>query len=167
VNPAAGPPDRAGPRDRAGPPGRPALAAELDLEAHPEGGWFRRFWASGVTVDPPGYGATRAAATAIHFVLGPGEESAWHRVRSDELWFWHRGAPLSVWLGGDGDVPAEPGTVQRLGPGSTEGEHPAVLVPGGHWQRAAPGPGGPDGGAVLVSCVVSPGFDFDDFTMAG
>jgi hypothetical protein len=146
---------------------RPALAAELDLEAHPEGGWYRRIWESAVTVDPPGYGATRPTATAIHYVLGPGEQSVWHRVRSDELWFWHRGAPLSLWLGGDGDAPVEPASALRLGPGPSDGERPALLVPGGHWQRAAPGPGGPERGSVLVSCVVSPGFDFADFTTAG
>jgi len=142
---------------------RPALATELDLEAHPEGGWYRRIWESAVTLEPPGYGGTRPTATAIHYVLGPGEESVWHRVRSDELWFWHRGAPLTLWLGGDDDAPAEPGSAHRLG----NGEQAAVVVPGGHWQRAAPDPGGPDDGAVLVSCVVSPGFDFADFTTAG
>jgi predicted cupin superfamily sugar epimerase len=53
-----------------------------------------------------------------------------------------------------------------LGSGAVDGERPALLVPGGHWQRAAPRAGGPDDGAVLVSCVVSPGFDFADFTTA-
>ena len=144
----------------------PALAVALDLQAHPEGGWYRRIWSSAVTVDPPGYDAVRPTATAIHYVLGPGEESVWHRVRSDELWFWHRGAALSMWLGGDGDAPDDPGTAHVLGSG-TAGERPALLVPGGHWQRATPSPGGPDDGAVLVSCVVSPGFDFADFTTAG
>lgn len=150
-------------------PDRPTLAAAFDLDPHPEGGWYRRVWEAASTVDPPGYGGTRPTATAIHYVLGPGEESVWHRVRSDELWFWHRGVSLSLWLGGDGDAPAEPGTAHLLGPGTTDGERPALLVPGGHWQRAAPrsGPGTPDGGAVLVSCVVSPGFDFADFTTAG
>ncbi|NMO92104.1 cupin domain-containing protein [Actinomycetospora sp. TBRC 11914] len=145
----------------------PGLAAALDLAPHPEGGWYRRVWEAGTTVEPPGYGGTRPTATAIHYVLGPGEESVWHRVRSDELWFWHRGATLSLWLGGDGDAPAEPGTALVLGPGTTADERPALLVPGGHWQRAAPRGGGPDDGAVLVSCVVSPGFDFADFTTAG
>jgi uncharacterized protein len=37
-----------------------------------------------------------------------------------------------------------------------------VLVPGGVWQAAAPGGTEP----VLVSCVVSPGFDFADFRMS-
>jgi predicted cupin superfamily sugar epimerase len=146
----------------------PALAVALGLRAHPEGGWYRRIWSSTVTLDPPGYGGPRPTATAIHYVLGPGEESVWHRVRSDELWFWHRGVALTLWLGGDGDVPADPGTAHVLGSGAVDGEQPALLVPGGHWQRAAPASsaGGPDDGAVLVSCVVSPGFDYADFTTA-
>ena len=148
---------------------RPALAAALDLEAHPEGGWYRRIYEAATTVEPPGYTGIRPTATAIHYVLGPGEESVWHRVRSDELWFWHRGTSLELRLGGDGDAPAEPGTGHLLGPGTAPEERPAVLVPGGYWQRAAPRDqdGGPDDGAVLVSCVVSPGFDFADFTTTG
>ena len=148
-----------------GPPQRPALAALLDLEAHPEGGWYRRTWATAATLTPPGYPGERVSATAIHYVLGPGEESAWHRVRSDELWLWHRGAALSLRLGGDGPEPDD-GRELVLGARVEDGESPQVLVPAGHWQRARSRGDGPDGGAVLVSCVVSPGFDFADFSLA-
>jgi predicted cupin superfamily sugar epimerase len=41
------------------------------------------------------------------------------------------------------------------------GEHPQVLIPAGVWQAAAPATDQP----VLVSCVVSPGFDFADFRL--
>ena len=139
---------------------RPALAAALDLEAHPEGGWFRRTWRAGPTLHPPGYPGERAAATAIHYVLGPGEESVWHRVRSDELWLWHRGTTLSLWVGADADGPGERPRRVRLGPRLEDGEVCQALVPAGCWQRARPEPDG----EVLVSCVVSPGFEFDDFS---
>lgn len=143
-----------------GPDPRPPLARTLDLEAHPEGGWFRPTWRTTTTLVPPGYAGERVTATAIHYVLGPGEESMWHRVRSDELWLWHRGSTLSLWIGGDGGRPDEGLPAVRLGPGVEDGEAPQVLVPGGAWQRARP-----DGDAdVLVSCVVSPGFDYADFT---
>lgn len=138
----------------------PPLARALALEAHPEGGWFRQTWRAAPTLVPPGYPGERACATAIHYVLGPGEESMWHRVRSDELWLWHRGAPLSLWIGGDGDRPDEEAAPVRLGPRVEDGEALQVLVPGRHWQRARPVPDG----EVLVSCVVAPGFEFDDFT---
>jgi uncharacterized protein len=64
---------------------RPPLAEALDLEPHPEGGWFRETWRSAVRFEPPGYGAERSAASAIYYLLAPGDESRWHTVRSDEL----------------------------------------------------------------------------------
>ncbi|HEX6873985.1 MAG TPA: cupin domain-containing protein, partial [Micromonosporaceae bacterium] len=62
---------------------RPALAELLDLAPHPEGGWFRQTWRSEVEFTPEGYPGPRAAATAIYFLLQPGERSRWHTVRSD------------------------------------------------------------------------------------
>lgn len=143
----------------------PPLARALDLAPHPEGGWFRRTWTAGPTLHPAGYPGPRASATAIHYVLAPGEESRWHRVRSDELWCWHRGPALSLWLGGDGATPDDAaGKEIVLGDRVEDGQRPHALVPGGVWQRAAPAP---DARAeVLVTCVVSPGFDDADFTLA-
>jgi uncharacterized protein len=136
---------------------RPALAEQFDLHPHPEGGWFRETFRSATTFQPPGYDGPRATATAILFLLCPGERSAWHVVKSDELWFWHSGGPLELHLGGAGDRPAEGGTdVTVLGV-----TNPQVLVPAGVWQGAVPAGQEP----VLVSCVVSPGFDFADFRM--
>ena len=135
---------------------RPPLAEQFDLQPHPEGGWFRETFRSGTEINPPGYAGSRAAATAIYFLLNPGEQSAWHVVKSDELWFWHSGGPLELRFGGDGEQPAETG-VAVLGP-----THPQVLVPAGVWQAAVPAAVEP----VLVSCVVSPGFDFADFRLA-
>jgi len=53
-------------------------------------GWFRQTWVAPATLAPPGYGGERASATAILFLLAPGERSRWHQVRSDEVWLWHR-----------------------------------------------------------------------------
>ena len=134
---------------------RPPLAEQFDLRPHPEGGWFRETFRSG-TVNPPGYDGSRAAATAIYFLLNPGEQSAWHVVKSDELWFWHSGGPLELHFGGAGEQPVKADVVV-LGP-----TNPQVLIPAGVWQAAVPAAQDP----VLVSCVVSPGFDFEDFRMA-
>jgi uncharacterized protein len=142
----------------------PPLARALDLAPHPEGGWFRRTWTAGAAFTPPGYPGERASATAIHYVLAPGEESRWHRVRSDELWCWHRGPALSLWLGGDGDAPDGAGEAIVLGDRVEDGQAAHALVPGGVWQRAAPAPGAD--AEVLVTCVVSPGFDDADFALA-
>jgi predicted cupin superfamily sugar epimerase len=140
---------------------RPPLAEQLDLRPHPEGGWFRETWRSPVTVTPAGYDGPRAAATAIYFVLHPGEESRWHVVRSAELWLWHRGGPLTLWLGGSGERPVRDPEGLMLGPDLAAGQRPQAVVPGGVWQAAVPAGGEP----VLVSCVVAPGFDEADFRL--
>lgn len=140
---------------------RPATAETLDLLPHPEGGWFRQTWEARPAFRPAGYGGERAAATAIYFLLPPGAESRWHRVRSDELWLWHSGGPLALRLGGSGGLPGLQETAV-LGPDLASGQYPQYLVPGGCWQAARPS--GPD--EALVTCVVAPGFDFADFQTA-
>ncbi|MFF4347321.1 cupin domain-containing protein [Streptomyces sp. NPDC001530] len=139
----------------------PPLAAELGMQPHPEGGWFVETWAAPQAFHPDGYPGPRAAATAIYFLLTPHDTSAWHRVRSDELWLWHRGGPLDLLLGGDGNTPESTPTVVRLGPAIEAGERPQALIPGGVWQSARPA----TDQEVLVSCVVAPGFDYEDFRM--
>jgi uncharacterized protein len=169
---------------------RPPLAERLDLRPHPEGGWFRETWRSPAMFTPDGYEGARSAATAIYFLLHPGEQSRWHVVRSDELWFWHSGGSLTLRLGGAGPAPDErpasgagpapdeglatgqgPGVADRgengpglvlLGGDVMAGQQPQARVPGNVWQSAAPAADEP----VLVSCVVAPGFDFADFRLA-
>lgn len=136
---------------------RPTLADALDLEPHPEGGWYRQTWVAPESVTLPD-GRVRPTATLIYFLLAPGECSAWHRVRSDELWLAHRGA-VTLELGGTGAAPGARTAVEvglEVGPGS-----PQVLVPADTWQRTLP-----RDTEALVSCLVSPGFDFDDFELA-
>ncbi|MET7283270.1 cupin domain-containing protein [Kribbella sp. NPDC005582] len=136
---------------------KPKLAELLELTAHPEGGWYRETWRSEVSFQPDGYDGERASATAIYFLLAPGEESQWHAVRSTELWLWHSGGPLTLQYG---ESPEQAVSV-TLGPEVAAGEQPQVVIPAGAWQAARPA----GDQEVLVSCVVSPGFDFADFTM--
>ncbi|GAA3713511.1 cupin domain-containing protein [Streptomyces tremellae] len=135
------------------------LVAQLGLQPHVEGGWFRETWRTGPTATPDGYPGPRAYATGIHYLLHPGERSRWHRVRSDELWLWHGGGPLRLRLGGTGETPEEH-TAPLLGMAVADGELPQVLIPAGEWQAAEPAGSEP----VLVSCVVAPGFDFADYS---
>jgi uncharacterized protein len=122
-------------------PARPAVAERLDLQPHPEGGWFRRTWTSPALL--PG---DRPAASAILFLLLPGERSAWHTVDADELWLWHGPGTLALRVGDERQV---------LGPGQ-----PQVLVPAGVRQATEP-----VDDEVLVSCVVSPGFEWSGFRL--
>src|SRR5215467_4246205 len=72
----------------------------LRLEPHPEGGYFRQTYRSDVIVArealPSGFGGARAASTAIYFLLEGENFSAFHRLRSDELWHFYAGSPLAV-----------------------------------------------------------------------
>jgi predicted cupin superfamily sugar epimerase len=140
----------------------PAWAQRLDLAPHPEGGWFRETWRSDLTIGPsslpPEYQGPRNAGTAILFLLMPGQRSAWHTVRSAELWLYHRGSPLLLEVGPE----QASATTLLLGSDIDAGEHPQLLVPPGHWQRARPR----DDEPTLVSCIVVPGFDFADFALA-
>jgi hypothetical protein len=134
---------------------RPARAVQLDLEPHPEGGWYRQTWASPVQVTLPD-GRVRPTATLIYFLLPAGESSAWHKVRSDEVWLGHEGT-VTVELCGSGPAPDE-AAATRI---TIRADEPQGLVPAGVWQRTLVG----DADA-LVSCLVSPGFDFADFELA-
>jgi uncharacterized protein len=135
----------------------PRLADLLDLERHPEGGWFRETWRCEESLRTSD-GRQRSAATLIMFLLPAGESSAWHRVTSDETWLAHRGTVI-VELGGGGEAPDPSGRL-TLGVDVANGEAVQVLVPAGTWQRTLPA----DHDA-LVSCVVAPGFDFADFEL--
>ena len=135
----------------------PELARTLGLVPHPEGGWYRQTWASQVTVTLPD-GRVRPTATLIHFLLSAGESSAWHRVASDELWLAHTGS-VALELGGDGPRPAAVSTTV-VGVDLPAGERPQALVAAEVWQRTVPSERD-----ALVSCLVSPGFDFADFEL--
>ena len=132
------------------------VIARLGLQPHPEGGWYRETWRSPVDVVLPG-GRRRPSGTLIWFLLPAGASSAWHRVASDEIWLAHTGS-VQLELGGDAHRPvaAESAVV-----GTDVGESSQFLVPARTWQRTVPGPAD-----ALVSCLVSPGFDFDDFELA-
>ncbi|PRB07229.1 cupin domain-containing protein [Microbacterium sp. MYb64] len=133
----------------------PSTAIRLGLEPHPEGGWFRRTWTSPNPIETAG--GTRPAATCIHYLLTPEESSAWHVVSSDELWLWHGPGRLELSLGGSEAAPGDAETIV-LGPDDAA----QALVPAGVWQAARP----LDDREVLVSCFVSPGFDFADWRLA-
>ncbi|WP_062465900.1 cupin domain-containing protein [Demequina maris] len=141
-------------------PATPTTARLLGLEPHPEGGWFRRTYTSRTPVETPG--GARPAATCIHYLLTPGEESAWHVVTSDELWLWHGPGTLELRLGGEGEAPDDAAVAVTLGPDLAAGQVAQCLVPAGTWQAARLG----GDQEVLVSCMVSPGFDFADWRLA-
>jgi uncharacterized protein len=126
------------------------IIATLGLQRHPEGGWYRQTWA-GPEI------AGRTCGTAIYFLLKADERSHWHRVDADEIWLWHAGAALILSLAEDVRRAAS----VRLGPDVLGGEAPQKVVPKGWWQAART-----TGAWTLVSCTVSPGFQFAGFELA-
>jgi predicted cupin superfamily sugar epimerase len=135
------------------------LVQRLGLAPHPEGGWFRETYRTTETIAasalPLRFGGERSISTAIHFLLEAGQCSHLHRIRSDEVWHFYAGDPLTV-------VEIDPnGTLRttRLGDGLTY-QH---MVPAGAWFGATVAEGGR---FALVGCTVAPGFDFADFELA-
>src|ERR1043165_6126914 len=78
------------------------LINEFDLQPHPEGGWYRRTYKSDEIIPadalPERFEGNRSFGTAIYFLLGQGNFSAFHRIKSDECWHFYDGDPLSVYI---------------------------------------------------------------------
>ncbi|NPD15599.1 cupin domain-containing protein [Xinfangfangia sp. D13-10-4-6] len=124
------------------------LIAQLGLQPHPEGGWYRETWRG-----PAREG--RSVGSAILFLLRAGERSHWHRVDADEIWHWHAGAPLQILMG------ERRAATQILGPDVLAGQQCQLIVPAGWWQSAET-----SGAWSLMSCTVSPGFRFEGYELA-
>lgn len=125
---------------------------QLGMAPHPEGGHYVETWRG-----PDGPDG-RSIGTAIHYLLRAGERSHWHRVDATEIWMFHAGGPITIDLRSDRDQPARRAV---LGPDLAGGQRPQVVIEPGTWQTAAP-----MGSWTLVSCTVTPGFEFSGFELA-
>ncbi|QAY76934.1 cupin domain-containing protein [Sphingosinicella sp. BN140058] len=123
----------------------------LELQPHPEGGWYRETWRADAAQ------GRRASATAILFLLDHEQKSHWHRVDATEIWLFHAGSPLLLRTAATENGPVEEA---RLGPDVLNGDQPQARIAAGAWQAAEA-----DRGWTLVSCIVSPGFEFSGFTL--
>ena len=145
------------------------VMSRLELEPHPEGGFFREtFRAADVVQTARG---ARSLATGILFLLTRASCSRLHRLASDELWVHQAGAAVELVMlptsGGPAEVItlAAPDMPPGCGPRPAGGCRPQAAVPAGVWQGAhlAADAGGVEWG--LVACVVVPGFDCADFEL--
>jgi uncharacterized protein len=125
------------------------LVAALDLQPHPEGGWFRRTWTA------PAAPGERPAGSAIFYLLLAGEVSAPHRIDASELWHFYAGDPLEL-------TTESPDGLERrvLGPDVTAGHVPQLVVEPGVWQSARP-----LGAYTLAGATVTPAFTFEGFEL--
>lgn len=128
------------------------IIRRLELQPHPEGGFYKETFRDADETDG------RAHSTAIYYLLGVGDCSAWHRVNDAvEIWHYYAGAPLALTLSKDGKSAES----HRLGPNIDMQETPQVVVPKGWWQTAES-----LGEWTLVGCTVAPGFEFSGFELA-
>ena len=134
----------------------------LGLEKHPEGGYYREIYKTGDMIADNGlsnrFDGNRHLATSIYFLLKSGEVSRFHRLKSDELWYYHAGSSLTVYA-----IMQDGGLKEfRLGLNLEAGELPQVVIPKGCIFGAVVNGGN---SFTLMGCMVSPGFDFADFEL--
>ncbi|MEM8692252.1 MAG: cupin domain-containing protein [Pseudomonadota bacterium] len=125
------------------------IIKKLGLQPHPEGGHYRQTWVA--------HGPGRPSGTCIYFLLAKDERSHWHKVDATEIWLYHAGAPLVLSISAAETGPRK----DHLLTPDLETGAPQIIVPTGHWQSAQS-----SGEWTLVSCTVSPGFQFEGFTLA-
>jgi predicted cupin superfamily sugar epimerase len=134
----------------------------LQLSPHPEGGFFKETYRSQEIIPtqalPSRFSGDRALCTSIYYLLEAGDFSAFHRIKSDELWHFYAGGPLDLHM-----LHEAMHTHVVIGNDIAAGQHIQFVVPAGAWFASTPAR---DAAYSLVGCTVSPGFDFADFEMA-
>ncbi len=141
------------------PPRVAELIAQLQLQPHPEGGWFAEVHRATHQVQRAD-GEWRSALTTIYFLLPGGVVSHWHRVMAHEVWHWYEGAPLCLYVHTHDSAGSDRLLLGPLAKGAPDSAQPVHVVPQGAWQAAHS-----LGEYTLVGCTVGPGFDFADFVM--
>lgn len=140
------------------------IVNQLGMQPHPERGYYVETYRATAVVTAPANGLTRAASTAIYFLVTRAQPTTYlHRLLSDEIFHLYEGGPLEVLrLREDADGRRH-GEVVRLGLDLAAGERPQVVIPAGTWFAAELAPGVSH---CLIGCTVAPGFDFADFELA-
>ena len=133
------------------------LIRQLQLLPHPEGGYYRETYRSAGEITGLA-GAKRNICTAIYYLFEGADKSHFHRIRSDELWFFHAGHALEIF-----EIVDRKLVTVVLGPDLEAGEGLFVTIPAHTWFAARVRGAS---GFSLVSCTVAPGFDFADFELA-
>jgi len=133
------------------------------MEPHPEGGYFKETYRSSEFILkehlPHRFGDKRRFSTAIYFLLTSESFSAFHKIKSDEVWHFYAGGSLLIHIlhiNGSYEL-------IKLGNKMEAGEVFQCVVPAGSWFASECAEGS---NFSFVGCTVSPGFDFADFELA-
>ena len=135
---------------------------KLQLQKHPEGGWFKEIYRSDEVIPavalPTGFSDRRNISTSIYYLLAGDDFSAFHRIKSDEIWHFYTGtSAIEI-------ISVEEGKIRKqfLGDNPRENQFFQIVVPKNTWFAARLVN---KQGFALAGCTVSPGFHFDDFEM--
>ncbi|HEY1870480.1 MAG TPA: cupin domain-containing protein [Chitinophagaceae bacterium] len=139
------------------------IIKKLELKPHPEGGFYKEIYKSRDFIEPNcldnKFNDKRRFSTSIYYLLQAGDFSAFHKIKSDEVWHYYAGGDIILHL-----LDQQKGYQTKIlsneltGNGSFQ-----VIVPANVWFAAEPSKGSP---FTLAGCTVSPGFDFNDFELA-
>ncbi len=139
------------------------IIKKLNLISHPEGGFYRETYRSPLIITndnlPENIIGERNCSTAIFFLLTSETFSSFHKINQDEIWLFHEGSSLELHIISESGVY----TKEVLGLNLAENEFPQIVVPANSWFAADVVC---ENSYSLVSCTVSPGFDFKDFELA-
>lgn len=128
----------------------------LDMVPHVEGGYYKECLLSSDPLNQEGV-SPKTLWSSIYFLLQTGEVSNFHRLKSDEVWYFHSGAPLTIYMiSPEGELSSH-----QLGLDISKGELPQVLVPKGYIFGSAQN----EEGYSLVGCMVAPSFSYEDFEL--
>jgi len=127
----------------------------LNLLPHPEGGFYREVYRAEDQIKHPEHAKARNLATSIYFLLEGENISHFHKLLSDELWYYHDGVGANIHV-------FHKGAYQQYQLSNESEGHLQVLIPA---KSEFATEVIDQQGYVLMGCVVTPGFDFEDFRM--
>jgi predicted cupin superfamily sugar epimerase len=130
--------------------------AYLNLQPHPEGGYYKEVFRSEHLINRLGSSAIKRAITSIYYLLEGTDFSAFHRIASDELWYFHKGSPLTI------HAIDESGVYEAHQLSDEPSGNLSVAIKTGLWFASEISN---NEGFALVSCAVAPGFEFSEFEM--
>jgi predicted cupin superfamily sugar epimerase len=128
----------------------------LNLQPHPEGGYYKEVFRSSQQVSRTASSGVKSALTSIYYLLEETDFSCFHRISSDEIWYFHEGAPLHIHAIDHNGIL----TTHELSDKVTG--NLSIAIGAGLW-FAAEIPSA--NGFTLASCAVAPGFEFSEFEM--
>lgn len=138
-----------------------AIKNAYQMQPHPEGGFYKETYRSNLLLAGEslqnGMNGIRSCSTAILFLLVENSFSAFHRIKSDEVWHFYDGDSVEIHVIESNGL----NRMIKLGKNPLQNEVFQAVVPTGAWFASKTA-----GVYSLVGCTVAPGFDFADFELA-